>query len=432
MNELAHLKRLSAVRTNAGIKFLTPAAFPGNHCPLHTALALSSNIKGMSTLVVGTAECGTYSRNVIYRSKHQNSGLHWMYVLDADEVVFGCRRGLVKAIRSMDEAGAKAIMLIFTCVPEVIGEDAEGIVHELQPEIGARLSYVQIGHFKCNSYPSGFFKTLEAFGRLMEPSAPDPFIINILGRSPEEEHIPMPLLLQELAEKGFTLRMLAPKSDMQDFIAAPGARLNLVLSPYMNPLANLMEKEFGVPYVSLHDIYSVLQIDTCLNDLERELSICWNGAFAEERKEALALEARMMNSFRNISYITTPGNSLMPLPLALYLTEFHMKPLLLHMEEFYPDDRQHAKKLFAKNEDPLLCHMVNDKADAAVIEHLAPDLAFGEIPAGTGAVPSVSHLYELYGQAGYERTVLLLKRMLDTWEKAEKKEEHNGHGNTSV
>ena len=72
MNELKHLKRLSAVKSNAGIKFLTPAAFPGNHCPMHTALALSSNIKGMSTLLIGTAECGNYSRSIIEKNKPED------------------------------------------------------------------------------------------------------------------------------------------------------------------------------------------------------------------------------------------------------------------------------------------------------------------------------------------------------------------------
>lgn len=417
MNELAHLKRLAAVKTNAGIKFLTPAAFPGNHCPLHTALALSSNIEGMSTLVVGTAECATYSRNVIYKSEHRDSGLHWMYVLDANEVVFGFRKGLVEALRSMSKAGAGAIMLIFTCVPEVIGEDAESIVHELQPELEAKLCFVALGHFKCNSYPSGFWKTLHAFGGLIEPLKTEPQIINVLGRAPREEHIPMPQLLVELERKGFLLRRLAPGSRMQDFTGAANARLNLVLSPYMNPLAERMEEELRIPAISLHEAYSVIQIDNILEGLARELSIDWKDTFTAARKEALAQEEKAREVLEGISYITTPGNPLQPLPLASYLTEFRMKPLLLHMEEFYPADRRHARELLEKHEDPLLCHMVNDEADAVVLERLGPALALGEIYEGAGRILKIPYLYELYGQAGYERTVQLLSRILDVWEK---------------
>ncbi len=431
MNELAHLKRLAAVKTNAGIKFLTPAAFPGNHCPLHTALALSSNIEGMSTLVVGTAECATYSRNVIYKSEHRDSGLHWVYVLDSNEVVFGCRKGLTEALRAMSEAGARAIMLIFTCVPEVIGEDGESIVHELQPELEAKLCFVALGHFKCNSYPSGFWKTLDAFGGLIEPLTTEPKSINVLGRAPKEEHIPMPQLLAELGKKGFLLRMLAPGSRMEDFTAAADARLNLVLSPYMNPLAERMEDELGIPYIGLHEVYSVTQIDAIIERLARELSIDWKDSFAAARVEALAQEERAREALGEVSYITTPRNPMQPLPLASYLSEFQMKPLLLHMEDFYPADRRHARELLAKHENPLLCHMVNDKADAAVLERLEPALALGEIYEGTSKIPEVPYLYELYGQAGYERTTRLLSRMLAVREDG-KARQRGGDTNGSI
>ena len=211
MGDLAHLKRLAAVKTNAGVKFLTPVAFPGNHCPMHTALKLSSNIRGMSTLVVGTAECGSYSRRVISRAKGKQA-FHWTYVLDANEVVFGCRQGLMDAVRQMDRAGAEAVMLIFTCVPEVIGEDIEGLIYELQPQVRARLNYVQMGHFKCNSYPSGFWKTLSAFVNMMAPAGRNPDVINVLGRSAEETHIPMPEILTALRIRSSLILTIGAKN----------------------------------------------------------------------------------------------------------------------------------------------------------------------------------------------------------------------------
>ena len=428
MKELQHLKRLSAVKTNAGVKFLTPAAFPGNHCPLHTVLALSSNIRGMSTLMVGTSECANYSRNVLVKPKGEKTALHWMYVLDAHEVVFGCRKGLIDAIREMDVSGARAIMLVSTCVPEVIGEDIEGIAHEIQPQIKARLNYVQLGHFKCNSYPSGFWKTLSAFGEMMEPRQTRPAVVNILGRSPEEDHIPMPELLTALIQKGFRLRFLAPKSDIDDFICAPDARLNLILSPYMNPMAEIMQKRVGVPFISLHEGYEVSAIDGLYRAVAETLEIAWNGEFEKQRERALLLQDRVNEAFRGVRYNTTHRNILMPLPLALYLAKFQMEPILLHLEEFYPDDRGWAKELLERGQNPWLCHMVNEQADASVLERLEPDLSFGEIPEGTGKVPCVPYLYELYGQIGYERTALLLDRMLGTLKNAYERKGGGEHG----
>ncbi|MDF2921559.1 MAG: nitrogenase molybdenum-iron protein [Paenibacillaceae bacterium] len=420
MNELGHLKRLSSVKTNAGAKFLTPAAFPGNHCPLHTTLALSAKVRGMSTLVVGTPECGTYSRNVIRRSRNKEGGLHWMYILDAQEVVFGCREGLIQALREMDQAGAKAIMMILTCVPELIGEDAEGIMHELQPQIGARLAYVAMGHFKCNSYPSGFWKTLAAFGSLMEPAkSASAQTVNVLGRSPDEDHIPMPSLLAELERKGFRLRMLAPGSDFADFEAAPDARLNLVLSPYMNPLAKQMSEQLGIPYVSLHEKYDPAGIDGLLDQIADLLGFRWEGEFAAAREQVLTLQDQVRQTMGGASYIIGRIGALTPLPLAGYLDLLGMKPLLLHMEEFFPDDRVWAKDLLARGHDPLICHMVNEPADIPVLKRFRPDFFFGKPLQPGEDLPGLAYMFDLYGRAGHERTALLLSNLLRALEHSE-------------
>lgn len=416
MNRIQHLKKIASVKSNAGIKFLTSAAFPGSHCPLHTSLALSTNIRGMSTLVVGTAECSIYSRNVVKKARYSEETLHWMYVLDSNEVVFGCRKGVIDAIKEMDKEGAEAIMVILTCVPEVIGEDIEGIIHEVQPQVKARLSSVLMGHFRCNSHPSGYWKTLLSFGGMMEKRDINSNIVNILGRSTDEDNIPMPELLMELEKKGFHLRMLAPKSDIKDFIGATDAKLNLVISPYMNPLADMMDKQFSIPFISLHEIYNVLEIDETYRKIEEILSISWDNRFDELREKALMAEKKAEKELVGLRYISTGRNPIATLALAFYLNKFNMIPILLHMEEFYPDDRQWARRLEEVGTNPFVCHMVNDKRDAPVLEELEPDLSFGEIFEGTGKVPCVSYLYELYGQIGYERTSFLLNRIMNTLE----------------
>ena len=145
---LKHLKPVSRMKSNASVKFLNAGAYPGNHCPMHTALALSAKIKGLSTLLIGTAECTTYARMVIPEPRGEHGECHWMYLLDSHEVVFGCRKGIIDAINQMDQEGPEAILIIITCVPEVIGEDIEGIIHEIQPQVNARLTFVLMWHFK--------------------------------------------------------------------------------------------------------------------------------------------------------------------------------------------------------------------------------------------------------------------------------------------
>lgn len=412
MPDLGHLKRLSAVKSNGGVKFLTPSAFPGSHCPLHPALALAGNIKGLSSLVVGTPECTTYSRVVLSNTEDKQGDLHWMYVLDASEVIFGCRQGLMDALQQMDQAGAKAVLLIATCVPELIGEDLEGIVREAQSQLSARLIPVMLGHFKCNSFPSGSWKTLQAIGSLMETKAVRPQVVNVLGRSPDEKQLPLPPILCALQQQGFSLRCLAPGSSLKDFLEAPDAVLNLVLSPFTDPLATAMEQSFGTPAFRFHAVYAVAEIDALYAAIAGKLGIQWENESNRERLEALSLQEQVQKRLNGLRYVGAHIGPVRALPLAAYLASLGMEPMLLHLEEFWPDDGHWAAALQAFGYNPWVCHMVNSGADAPLLESLAPDVCIGDLTGAEIRVPCAPCLSDLYGLSGYERTGRLLKKIL--------------------
>lgn len=412
MSGLSHLKRLSTVKSNGGVHFLTPAAFPGSHCPLHPALALAGNISGLSSLVVGTPECATYSRIVLANSTGRRGELHWTYILDASEVVFGCRKGLMDALHKMDQAGVKAVLLLVTCVPELIGEDIAGLVREVQPELSARLICVMLGHFKCSSFPSGSWKTLQAIGLLMEPRTAQPQSINVLGRSPDEEHISLPPILRMLKQQGFSLRCLSPGASLEDFSAAPDAALNLVLSPFTDPLATAMEQSFGIPAFRLHTVYAVEEIDALYAAIAKKLRLQWGNEFNYERLEALSLQEQAKKHLQGCRYICAHIGPVRAMPLAAYLAALGMEPLLLHLEEFWPDDKQWAGVLNALGYNPLVCHMVNSGADAPLLESLEPDLCLGDLTGVKVRIPCVPYLSELYGLSGYKRTSSLLRKLL--------------------
>jgi len=52
LNDFKHIKLLSEVKSNKSIKFLTPAVFKGNHCPMRIASVISEDIEGLSSLLV--------------------------------------------------------------------------------------------------------------------------------------------------------------------------------------------------------------------------------------------------------------------------------------------------------------------------------------------------------------------------------------------
>lgn len=372
----------------------------------------AEKIRNLSSLLVGMQECTTHSRLFNPKPEGRHGELHWLYVLDAQEVVFGCRAGLMEALRKMDKAGAKAILMIVTCVPELIGEDIESVVREVQPELSARVTFVMLGQFKNISYPPGSWKTMESLGTLMDSKHTDASRINVLGRAPEEEHIPLPSLLPALAQRDLALRCLAPGSSLEDFQNAPDAALNLVLSPFMQPLAARMEREFGIPYIALHTCYNVESITEAYTTLAEQFGLAWGKAFEQERQEALALQQQAKQELQGLRYVFSSRIDL-PLPLAVYLTSLGMEPLLLHLEEYYPEDKGYAKELAAMGHNPLICRMVNAQADLPVLEKLKPDLCFGYLAMPSKTIPCVPDLFDFYGQVGYVRTSRLLTRVLN-------------------
>ncbi|QDR82684.1 nitrogenase component 1 [Sporomusa termitida] len=389
-------------------------------------------IKDLSSLLVGMPECATHSRLFNPEPEGRHGELHWLYVLDAHEVVFGCRAGLIAALRKMDKAGAKAILLIVTCVPELIGEDIQAIVNEVQPELSARVTFVLLGQFKNISYPPGSWKMMAALGTLMAAKTTESSRVNVLGRAPAEEHIPLPSLLPALTRRGLELRYLAPGSSLQAFQSAPDAALNLVVSPFMQPLAARMEREFGVPAIALHTLYAVESIDKAYTALAARFGLAWGDTFAEERQQALAWQKAAQERLKGLRYVFCPRIDI-PLPLAVYLTGLGMEPLLLHLEEYYPEDRDYARELTAMGHNPWVCRMVNAQADLPVLEKLAPDLNFGYLPATHKTIPCVPDLFDFYGQVGYGRTSHLLKRIVSILDKMNAaKKGGPAHGSASL
>ncbi|SCM82706.1 Oxidoreductase/nitrogenase component 1 [uncultured Sporomusa sp.] len=404
-----HLKRLTTIQSNKGVTFLTPAAFPGSHCPMHAAAHLANSIQGLSSLVLGMQECAYYSRQVLPGPVGKDGSLHWMYVLDASEVVFGCRNGLQQALIEMNQAGAKVILLIITCIPELIGEDIAALVCELQPQLTARLLPIPAAHFCCNGYPAGLWRTLEALAGLMQPRTLIPHSANLLGLHPTAAAAP---LIQALSAAGLTLQRLGPDSSIDEFLTAPASALNIVLSPYMLPLAKRMEQHFGTPFVALHDAYGALEIAAAYAGIAEKLGLDWTDTFTQGANNLRAVEKIASSRLKGLRFFATDA-SIDPIPLAAYLATLGMEPLLLHIEEFYPEDRQWTQRLHALGYDPWACHRVNPVAEEAVFAALRPDFVLGTVPPSREmTLPHADQLYKMNGPFGYERTIWLLDKIL--------------------
>ena len=423
--KLRHLKRLSTIRSGKNLKFLTPAVYSGGYCPMRIACNICEGTEGLSYLLVGMPECATHSRGMNSSPEGDKGELRWLYTLDENEVIFGCREGVIDALREMDKEGAKAILIIATCVTDLIGEDLEGIIEELQPVLEARLSYVTLGQFKNFGSPIGTWKTAEALGTLMTPKETKNSIANALFIEPwryNNNPVRFPLIIDALEERGVYIRRLSRGATLDDYLNAPDAAMNLVLSSYTQPLAQRMNESFKVPYAPLHNSFTVEQIDEVYDNIANTFQINFTDCFDKWRDKALELEDRAKKDLKGLKYAFLTGVD-MPVALARYLSVFEMEPLILHIQDFHNEDIGYAKELKELGYDPPTCRIMHRDRDIEIIKQLKPDISFGYIQNPIDGFRVAEEMNDYFGMTGYERTVSLLTRIfnvLDTGKTGER------------
>lgn len=402
------LRPLSALRSTSGIGMVKQAMSPGSHCPMHTAMSLAGQIWGLSTLVVGTPECAVYSRMVADSFAQESGGFHWTYTLSDDETVFGCRKGLLSALREMDQSGAAAVLIIFTCVPELIGEDPEALIHELQPAVTARLLPVLLAHFRCISYPEGFSKTLLQMGRLMQRRPVLKDTVNLIGAPPGIRNNTAFTALK--AEKK-RMRILGAGADLSDFIDAPDAAVNVVCAAYGLPLALWMQKKWNLPFIRLYDCYSPADISGEMARLQKALHLTSGEAVRQRAAEIAEREERIREQCAGQRFALVP-HSLHCLSLAAYLTELGLVPVFLHLEEYTKEDGCHAERILTAGQDPAVGHCDRQGISKNALSSLQPDLYFGNVT-DTEKEDILLNPDALQRFFGFDRTAALLD-MLET------------------
>lgn len=410
MNNLEHLKPLSKLKSSKGIEFVTPMVSPGNHCPMRMASVISREIKGLSTLLVGMEECTIHSRLFTPYPEGDDGELHWLYLLDSNEVVFGCKKGVMEAIEIMSLKGIKHLMLIITCVPELIGEDIEGLAIEASEKYNMKVGFVKLGQFKNVSFPPGFRKTLEELVKFMDEKDVNKNKVNILGRKEDEDHIVKPKFI-EILEKTHEINYLAPGSSIEDFENCSDAALNIVVSSHVMPMAVEMERKLSMKYISLYDKYSSMEINSSYAEIDKILSSKLEVSSIEESKLLNDLEEEIKSKLCDRSYVLgdRADNNL---SFAKYLNDLGMKSEFIHLEDFYEEDKNKIKEILEQGVDPLVGRIVNIDEDTEAVKDIRPDIWFGFMSKSLMEEMQISNMMVYYGQVGNERSLNILNDIL--------------------
>ncbi|WP_051569388.1 nitrogenase component 1 [Alkaliphilus transvaalensis] len=376
---LDKLKKVSETETAKDIKQLSHAQFPGTHCPLFGVALTAGYVKDLFTLVVGTDECTYYTKTFTMERSNSIEGLEdnfLSFAINQDDVVFGCQEKLEKAIKKIDqEYKPKAILLVTTCVLEIIGEDFEAIVYAIQDEVKAKLMVVHTEHFKCNSHIPGIERSLEALIELMEEQPTKENAINIIGH--RYDGVENTELLKLLQSKGIEINLVLPSSCSVDRIAtAPQAALNIVTDFTAINLAEKMKKKFGIDYVYFDKYLSLDRVEKGYYEVAEKLNIDIKKEVAAYRAAADAMMETLKPVFGGKTFIY--GNTpMLAFEFSSFLCEMGMIPKLIMARDLYINDDQYMKEINELGFDPYVTRIANIAPLQQIYGELKPNIYVG-------------------------------------------------------
>lgn len=350
------LKRLNDIQEDKDIKGLSYAIFPGTHCPLFGVALTASYVENLVMLVVGTSEC-TYYTKVF--SNHRQKGKEKVYslVLKEKDVVFGADEKVKEAVKYiMELEEPSGIMIVTTCVPELIGEDYGGIEGELEAEFNVPIFVVKTEHYKCNSHIPGMTRTLSSFIKVMKKQE-ELDGINILGH--RQVGVDNTELVTLLKSKGIKINTIIPsKCRMETIEKAPKAKLNIVTDMTALELAKKMEKKFRTPYIFFDKHMNKEEIFKKYKELQKILNIDLSLELEEKVKiyDEYFNEAKRLLTNKSFIYGNTP---MMAFETGEFLVELGMEPKLIQVRELYEVDVKWKEKIYEAGYNPYVTRIAN-------------------------------------------------------------------------
>lgn len=354
---LGRLNRLSRVQTIKDIPQLTTALFPGTHCPLMGAAMIAGGIKDCLLVIVGTDECSYYTKSLTLSERYGGiNGRCVSVVLNSHDVTFGSAESMHKAFKEIvAEYRPKCVMLVTTCVIEVIGDDYDAIAEELTKQYSIPVMAVHTEHFKCEDHFPGFERAITACQSIMQPQECDGSV-NVLGQRfgdfADTE------LYALLTKSGVKIGVQLPSGCTSDDIRrAPAAKINIVVNDIALPLAQAMQEQYNIPYVYFNRFAAPEKILQAYQHLFAYLELSLLAEVNAKFDECKALEQEILPVVQGVPYIF--GNTQYDcFELNSYLCRLGMVPQLIQSNKLREEDFADIESILAAT-DPYVCKAAN-------------------------------------------------------------------------
>lgn len=226
------------------------AEFPGAHCGLFEASIMAPLFPNSIALVIAPPSCSYHAKLIANRRLQSPSSKEdnlYCLNLSQEDLIFGVEPVIEEALNEIDELlRPEMIFLISTCTPEIIGFD-ESALALIKNQLNAKILVVKTNGYESLHQQKGSIDYLTSLVEVMQPMEVEPLSVNILGlRSTNWKEAE---IIQVLELAGVKINAVLPGANLKEIERAPSAALNIVIGKIAKPLATIMEKEFGTPYI---------------------------------------------------------------------------------------------------------------------------------------------------------------------------------------
>jgi len=177
---------------------------------------------------------------------------HWLTTnLNERDVVYGASDKLIAAIHeAQNRYNPKAIFIMSSCTSGVIGEDIDGVVSEIQPDISATLVPVHCEGTKSRLVQTGYDVFWHAVLKYLvkPPKKKQPDLVNIASMLSYtwQDRMEITRLLNKI---GLRVNFIPEFATVEQFEQLSEAAVTAPMCPsYTEYLSRGLEQEYGVPY----------------------------------------------------------------------------------------------------------------------------------------------------------------------------------------
>lgn len=400
----------------------------GSICQLLPGTAILNSIPDSVVIVHGSLGCGgagnSHNANVRGRQlaagQTNPRGVLWLSTnLGEKDVISGGEEKLEEAILAADKRYCPAsILVVSTCVPGIIGDDIDGVVEKLQPQVSAAILPIHCEGFKTKIMATAYDAIYHAISRKLLDDDGEPRrvitdevdeyrekvrlsrtvnLLNVSSMTPQDEQ-ELTRLLESL---GLEVKIYPCYAHPEDMRHAAQAALSISTCPtHDDYFVKHLKEKYGVPYILKHMPVGIRSTTLWLRDIAAFFHLEEAAERLIERETAelnRALEP-IRNNIQGKKAMLSAGE-IRTLATAVWLQELGLEIVAVrpyHYDEFGAVD---LDKLAEGGDVPVNVATVHPFEAVNIVAKTKPDIYFGHNSDTVWAAKSGIPALPIYGGA---------------------------------